>query len=313
MKGRVPFNCWDCPLRTNVTANFAELASALSAALRRSVAQRPESRVHGGSINDCHRWQTATGPVFVKVCPRERDWILDAEADGLERLRAATALRVPAVLARGAAGGEAFLALEWLDLRDADATADRAMGAALARLHRVQGGSYGLDRDNAIGATAQANGPLADWPAFWRERRLGPQLDLAARNGYAGRLQDRGRRLIEQVAAFFAGYSPAPSLLHGDLWGGNRAVLTDGTPVVFDPAVYHGDRETDIAMTRLFGGFGAGFYAAYESEWPLDPGAATRRDLYNLYHVLNHLNLFGGGYRLQAESIVDRLLAAAGR
>jgi|SRR5688572_10731416 len=296
-----------------MTANFAEVAAVLSAALRRSVAPRPESRVHGGSINDCHRWQTATGPVFVKVCPRERDWILDAEADGLERLCAAAALRVPAVLARGVAGSDAFLALEWLDLRPVDAAADRAMGAALARLHRVQGASFGLDRDNAIGSTAQPNGVLADWPAFWRERRLGAQLDLAARNGHAGRLQDRGRRLLEQVAAFFEGYSPAPSLLHGDLWSGNRAALVDGTPVVFDPAVYHGDRETDVAMTRLFGGFGAGFYAAYDSEWPLDPGAATRRDLYNLYHVLNHLNLFGGSYRLHAESMIDRLLAVAGR
>ncbi|MGH8204066.1 MAG: fructosamine kinase family protein, partial [Steroidobacteraceae bacterium] len=115
----------------SVSATFTELARALSAALRRNVEPRPESRVHGGSINVCLRWQTATGPVFVKLCPRARSWILDAEADGLERLRAAAALRVPAVLARGAAGSDAFLALEWLDLHRADAAADRALGAAL--------------------------------------------------------------------------------------------------------------------------------------------------------------------------------------
>ena len=111
---------------------------------------------------------------------------------------------------------------------------------------------------------------------------------------------------------FFATYRPAPSLLHGDLWGGNWAALAGGEPVVFDPAVHHGDREADLAMTRLFGGFGPDFHAAYVAEWPLDAAAGTRRDLYQLYHVLNHLNLFGGGYRAQAEALVDRLLAAIG-
>ncbi len=152
--------------------------------------------------------------------------------------------------------------------------------------------------------------PATTGPAFWRDRRLAFQLDRAAENGHGGRLQERGRRLLERVPAFFAGYVPVPSLLHGDLWTGNRAMLADGTPVVFDPAVYYGDREADLAMTRLFGGFGRRFYGAYEAEWPLDAGAASRCDLYNLYHVLNHLNLFGGGYRALAESTIDRLLAA---
>jgi protein-ribulosamine 3-kinase len=288
------------------------LAAALSAALGHDVAPGPESTVHGGSINDCYRWKTAAGPVFVKVCPDERRWILDAEADGLRRLRGAGALAVPAVLAEARAGEVACLALEWLELRRPDTAAERRLGAALARLHRVQGPAFGLERDNAIGATPQSNGSGADWPAFWRVRRLGAQLDLAARNGYGGRLQDRGRRLLEHVADFFRDYAPAPSLLHGDLWAGNRAALAGGVPVVFDPAVYYGDREADLAMTRLFGGFGADFYAAYVEEWPLDTGAASRRDLYNLYHVLNHLNLFGGSYRTQAEAMIDRLLAAVG-
>ena len=148
--------------------------------------------------------------------------------------------------------------------------------------------------------------------AFWRERRLLYQLKLAASRGHAGRLQDRGRRLVEVMHVFFATYRPAASLLHGDLWSGNRGMLADGTPVVFDPAVYYGDREADIAMTRLFGSFGPRFYSAYAATWPLDQAAGTRRDLYNLYHVLNHLNLFGGPYRAQAEAMMDRLLAAAG-
>jgi fructosamine-3-kinase len=268
--------------------------------------------VRGGCINDCFRWQTESGPVFVKRCPLEARWILEAERDGLRRLRAADAVRAPAVLAAGVAGEEAFLVLEWLELRPADAAADRRLGAALARLHASHGAAFGLERDNALGTTPQPNGSSDDWAAFWRDRRIGFQLELAAKNGHAGRLQERGRRLMECVASFFRGYSPAPSLLHGDLWNGNRAMRAEGTPVVFDPAVYYGDREAEVAMTRLFGGFAPDFYTAYAAESPLDSGAGTRRDLYNLYHVLNHLNLFGGGYRAQAEAMIDRLLSATG-
>ncbi|MEX2151459.1 MAG: fructosamine kinase family protein [Steroidobacteraceae bacterium] len=247
--------------------------------------------------------------VFVKRLPVAERWRLDAEADGLERLAQAGAIRVPRLLGQGTTEIEAFLEIEELDLRPADGASDARMGRALARLHATSGAAYGLERDNAIGATRQANAQASDWAAFWRERRLGFQLDLAETNGYGGRLQDRGRRLLDAVPAFFVAYRPQPSLLHGDLWGGNRAMLADGTPVVYDPAVYYGDREAELAMTQLFGGFGPRFYSAYDEAWPPDTGRAARRDLYNLYHVLNHLNLFGGGYRAQAESMIDRLLA----
>jgi fructosamine-3-kinase len=219
---------------------------------------------------------------------------------------------VPRILGQGASTAQAWLELEWFDLRPADPASDARMGAALARLHAVTGSRFGLDRDNAIGAAPQPNAPADDWVAFWRERRIGFQLERAAANGRAVRLQERGRRLLERLPGFFAGYAPVPSLLHGDLWAGNRGMLGDGTPVVFDPAVYFGDREADVAMTRLFGGFGPCFYAAYATEWPLDAGVAVRSDLYNLYHALNHLNLFGGSYLAMAESMIDRLLAAAG-
>src|SRR5262249_15620996 len=144
----------------------------------------------------------------------------------------------------------------------------------------------------------------------WRERRLGHQLKLAAAKG-GGRLIERGHRLMEKLPAFFAGYRPAPSLLHGDLWSGNAAMTRGGEPVIYDPAVYFGDRETDLAMTELFGGFTASFYDAYRSDYAPDAGYSTRRTLYNLYHVLNHWNLFGGGYGAQAERMVAELLAAA--
>lgn len=289
-----------------------DLAAAMAAALGREVAAKPESAVHGGSINECLRWQTARGPIFVKRAPVARLGLFEAEAEGIALLRQAGSLRVPEILSVGSTGDEAFLALEWLDLVEPDAASEERFGEALAWQHRIRGPDYGLERDNFIGATPQPNRPMDDWVTFWRERRLLYQLDLAARNGHAGRLQDRGRRLAELMDMFFASYRPAVSLLHGDLWSGNRGALADGTPVVFDPAVYYGDREADIAMTCLFHGFGPRFYSAYAATWPLDQAAGTRRGLYNLYHVLNHLNLFGGSYRQKAEGLIDRLLAAAG-
>jgi fructosamine-3-kinase len=273
----------------------------------------PETRIHGGCINECFRWQTGLGPVFTKRAPLAQREMFDAEADGLARLRQAGALRVPEVLALGSTDDEAFLVLEWLDLAEPGAVSEERLGEALAWQHRNRGSAYGLERDNFIGATPQSNVLTGDWVAFWRERRLLFQLELAASNGHTGRLQDRGRQLADVMDVFFASYRPAMSLLHGDLWGGNRAALADGTPVVFDPAVYYGDREADIAMTYLFGSFSPRFYSAYVATWPLDQAAGTRRALYNLYHVLNHLNLFGGGYRAQAEGMIDRLLAAAGQ
>jgi len=152
---------------------------------------------------------------------------------------------------------------------------------------------------------------MPDWIAFYRAWRLRPQFELARHNAAPRGLLRQGERLLERLEAFFPGYHPMPSLLHGDLWGGNHG-YADGVPVLFDPAVYYGDREVDLAMTELFGGYPADFYAAYREAWPLDPGYRVRKPLYNLYHVLNHFNLFGGGYAAQAEAMVRRLLAEAG-
>ena len=156
------------------------------------------------------------------------------------------------------------------------------------------------------------NGWSDDWLAFWREKRLAAQLRLAAHNRLPSRMIDRGERLLADCAAFFSGYAPKPSLLHGDLWSGNAAALADGTPVVFDPAVYAGDREADVAMTELFGGFPADFLSSYCEAWPLHDGYRARRPLYNLYHRLNHANLFAGGYVRESEQAIERLLAEIG-
>jgi len=296
-----------------MTRRMAGLAAALGEALGCRAQPVPAAEVHGGCINTCWRWETAAGPVFVKEAPAGRLDMLEAERHGLLALRAAGAVRVPVPLAAGTFDDGAFLALEWIDFGPASPPAEERLGEQLAALHRHRADRYGLDRDNTIGSTLQPNAWCDDWVRFLRERRLGFQLGLAAANGHGGRLQERGSRLLDCLDVFFATYRPAPSLLHGDLWGGNRGVDTAGQPVIYDPAAYYGDREADIAMTRLFGGFAPRFYSAYVAAWPLDQAAGTRRDLYNLYHVLNHLHLFGGGYRPQAEGMIDRLLAAAGQ
>lgn len=288
---------------------FAAIGSQLAAALKSSVASAPSGRVHGGCINDSYRWQGAGGSVFVKVAAAERLSMLEAEALGLQELAGAQAVRVPRVLAVGVAEDSAYLALEWIDLAASSGAADAHLGELLARQHRTVAEHFGWHRDNTIGSTLQINTQSDTWPVFFRDSRLRYQLRLAHDNGFDGRLQQRGARLLERMQEFFADHRPEPSLLHGDLWGGNAGIDAAGTPVIFDPAVYYGDRETDIAMTRLFGGFGPAFYSAYEAAWPLSSSARARTDLYNLYHVLNHLNLFGGGYQPQAESMIERLLA----
>ncbi|MDQ1310573.1 MAG: Fructosamine kinase family protein [Pseudomonadota bacterium] len=271
----------------------------------------PQQLAVGGGFATGERWESDSGPVFVKVVDRQRLPLLEAEAAGLRELADAAALRVPRVLAAGVAGSRAFLALEWIEFRAATPRTEARLGELLAAQHRVTATRFGWHRDNTIGATPQSNAWTDDWTRFFAEQRLGFQLDLAVERGHSGRLIERGRRLCERLDALLRGHRPLPSLLHGDLWGGNWAADESGNPVVFDPAVYFGDREADLAMTRLFGGFGRAFYQAYESVWPLAAGATLRFDLYNLYHVLNHLNLFGGGYRAQAEALIDRLLQEA--
>lgn len=288
------------------------LAISIGEAIGATVQSRPAARVHGGSINECYRWETSAGPTFVKVADAGHRAMLEAESAGLQELRRADAVRIPRVLGVGANPANAWLVLEWIPFGARTAAAEAALGEKLALQHRCTAAAFGCDRDNTIGSTIQLNDWLDDWVTFLRERRLRFQLDLAARNGHGGRLQRRGAMLLGRVGAFFTDYKPSPSLLHGDLWGGNWAPDELGQPVIFDPAIYYGDREADLAMTRLFGGFGTDFHAAYESAWALDPGARARTGLYNLYHVLNHANLFGGGYVAQALSMIESLLAELG-
>jgi protein-ribulosamine 3-kinase len=263
----------------------------------------------GGCINRAAILSATDGTrYFAKFNDTARLAMFEGEFEGLRELAGAGAVRVPRPVCTGRADGQAFLILECLDLAHGDTNAERRFGQQLATLHRVTRPRFGWHRDNTIGSTPQSNGWCDDWATFFRERRLRTQLALVVDNG-PKRLRDLGDLLISRVSDFFPGYRPAASLLHGDLWSGNVATTRAGEPVSFDPAVYFGDREADIAMTELFGGFSAAFYDAYREAWPLDPGYRTRKELYNLYHVLNHFNLFGGGYGVRAENMVQRLLS----
>ncbi|HLP97597.1 MAG TPA: fructosamine kinase family protein [Sideroxyarcus sp.] len=285
------------------------VASAIGAATGRPFTLRAKSPVGGGSINQAFKLEGDDGSrYFLKLNEARHHPMFVAEATGLAAIADTGAIRVPRPIAHGVADRQSYLVLEYLPLvTHGDA---RALGIQLAALHRHTTKQFGFAQDNFIGTTPQPNSWSDDWIGFWRERRLGFQLQLAAENGYGGELQHLGRRLLDALPAFFAGYAPRPSLLHGDLWGGNHAYLADGTPAIFDPAACYGDRECDLAMTELFGGYPADFYAAYRATWPLDAGYENRRELYNLYHILNHANLFGGSYARQAEGMLRSLLAS---
>jgi fructosamine-3-kinase len=257
--------------------------------------------VNGGSISRALVIESAGLRFFVKLNDVNLAEMFAAEADGLNALAACRELRVPRVVGHGVCGRQAYLVLEYLPLQ-----------ALRAVLHRIQGPRYGWHRDNFIGSTAQSNAAQRTWPLFFARQRLLPQLELAEKNGVRGTLISRGERLAGKLAALFVDHQPHPSLLHGDLWHGNAATDESGKLALFDPAVYFGDREADLAMSELFGGFPDSFYAAYREAWPLTDGFEQRKVLYNLYHVLNHLNLFGSGYLRQAERMVATLLSEIG-
>jgi protein-ribulosamine 3-kinase len=282
-----------------ISANI-EAATGLRAVLRQ------QHVVGGGCINQAVRVDYGDSRYLVKLSSAGQAWMFAAEALGLQELRQCKALRIPEPVCWGDDGQSSFIVMEYLDL---DGHGDAAaLATGLANLHRITRPEFGWVRDNTIGATLQVNTPAADWVDFWRDNRLGFQLDLAARNGAGGRLQSQGERLLAAFPQLFTEYTPAASLLHGDLWGGNQAFTRSGEPAIFDPAVYYGDREADIAMTELFGGFSRDFYAAYREHYPLDSGYSIRKQFYNLYHILNHFNMFGGGYLSQAQGMLDSLL-----
>jgi fructosamine-3-kinase len=290
-------------------AALHSLISHLETQTGQSLHNHRLSSVGGGDINSAYRLQTANTDWFLKLNRASLAAMFAAEAAGLQELADIGPVRVPKVICFGEFQQHAYLLLEFIELGALDSRSASVFGQQLALLHQRPQAYFGWPIDNTIGSTPQYNTRHQDWVNFWREQRLGKQLQFAAANGYSGSLQTQGEKLLEKVGDFFSDYRPQPSLLHGDLWGGNAAADQHGQPIIFDPACYYGDRETDLAMTELFGGFSRDFYAAYQAEYPLDQGYQTRKTLYNLYHILNHLNLFGSGYLNQANRMIGQLLA----
>ena len=287
-------------------SSFSSVAEAISEATGSSFEPSGSSSIGGGCISRATRITGTDGrSFFLKQNDLDFHDFFEAEAEALKEIEATSTVTVPEVIASGVTGQSSFLALSFME-EGTDSPASQAeLGTQLARLHQIEQPFFGWHRDNCIGATPQPNPRCDDWVPFYTEHRLAHQFDLAQRKGqrFPG-----SSDLLESIPAFFADYSPTPALLHGDLWGGNASCDKRGTPFLYDPASYYGDRETDLAFTYMFGGFSNAFYQAYDSVYPLDPGFKIRKILYNLYHELNHYNLFGGGYASSAQSSIQQLL-----
>lgn len=285
-----------------------QLAEHLSAHMGRQVDIEEAFSVGGGSINDAWRLETDAGRFFLKTNSADRfPSLFEAEADGLHRLHEAGPLKAPEVIAHGEDHDDSFLLLEWVEGGPCSATFWVDFGRGLAQLHRNSGPHFGLERDNYIGSLKQVNTSAADWPSFFIHQRLEPQLKLARdRRRVEAGMAFRFERLFHRLDTLFPAEPPA--LLHGDLWSGNLLCDNENRPVLIDPAVYYGHREMDLAMTRLFGGFDPELYTAYHAEWPLEQGWQERVDLCNLYPLMVHVNLFGGGYVAQVEGVLKRFV-----
>jgi fructosamine-3-kinase len=287
-----------------------DLDEPLHAALERALGSAPTAarRLGGGDINDAFEVRLADGrSVFVKTNARAAPEMFPAEARGLAFLAEPKALRVPEVLeVSSPAEPVRFLALELVRSGSPARGHDEALGSGLATLHRFGAPSFGLDHDNFIGSLPQSNRAHARWAEFFEKERLAPQLDRAAKQGRASAGMRRGFERLFSRLADLVGPEEPPSRLHGDLWGGNLHTDEHGAPCLIDPAVYGGHREIDLAMMRLFGGFGERVFSAYAEAFPLAPGAHDRVELYQLYPLMVHVNLFGGGYAAQVERIVSR-------
>lgn len=273
------------------------LARAVAKKLGREVTST--RALHGGDIHAAFRAELAGGgAVFIKTSSGAPAAMFPTEARGLDWLRAAKALRIPEVLAFSdpADDGPPFLVLEYVDPGARNSDFDQKLGQGLAQLHRFGAPSFGLDHDNFIGSLEQSNVVHSTWATFYRDERLAPLLRRATDRGrLPNHLRPDFDRLFERLPALLGPAEP-PSRLHGDLWGGNLHVDERGQPCLLDPAVYGGHREVDLAMMRLFGGFGPRVFAAYQDAWPLADGHERRVPLYQLYPLLVHVNLFGGGY-----------------
>ena len=285
---------------------WADIAAHISQVTQQPFYGKQTRSIGGGCINQAYGLSDGQTTFFIKLNQASKLAMFEAELAGLKEMYDSQTIRVPQPICSGMSGANCYIVMEWLNLGNSGA-AWATMGENLATMHhRSSDLGFGWHRANTIGETHQPNDWQESWLTFWRDQRLGYQFRLAKRRGGSFPQQEA---LLSALPELLAGHDPVPSLVHGDLWSGNAAITTKGEPVIFDPATYYGDREVDLAMTELFGSFPNAFYEAYESAYPLADGYPARKILYNLYHILNHFNLFGGGYAAQANRMIQQLLA----
>ena len=284
------------------------IAAEISQITGRAFQVETQRSVSGGCINQAAQVSQGPRSFFVKLNRADQLAMFEAERDGLQEMVDSRSIRVPQPLCCGVAAGSAYIVMEWLELGGSrSSSAWQQMGQQLAAMHcYVSDKGFGWHRDNTIGATPQKNGWIDDWAEFWRDRRLGPQFSFAHSKGAHFPQRDE---LMNAIPRLLKGHTPTASLLHGDLWSGNAFITQAGEPTILDPATYYGDPETDLAMTELFGRLPDAFYQAYNAANPVAPGYQRRKTLYNLYHILNHFNLFGGSYASQANSMIRQILS----
>ena len=292
---------------------FNSLEDAIKSACGEQAVIDRSMPVSGGDINEAYLLKLTDGSkLFVKMNRRENMDFFRAESSGLEAIAETKAIKTPHVFGYGSEGDKSFLLMSYLDGKKRNRDFFDTFGHNLAKMHKakvtglVEDGCFGFYQDNYIGAGFQKNTAKGTWIEFFAECRLRPQFERAGR--YFSKTDISNIEYFLEHLDKYLIEPQHPSLLHGDLWGGNFIVGDDGEAWLIDPAVYVGHAEADIAMTELFGGFDLRFYSAYNEENPLEPGYSDRREIYNLYHLLNHLNLFGGGYLMSVKSVLDRFL-----
>lgn len=284
---------------------WTQIAEHISKVTETEFFVKSRRSVSGGCINQGYAINGDSSTYFVKLNSASQVAMFEAEALGLKQMQQTATIRVPQPICWGTASGSAYIVLEWLEIGRGNNSSWQEMGRMLAAMHSHTSSSFGWKVNNTIGSTPQINTWTADWAEFYAQHRLAYQFQLARRRGGHFPLQEQ---LLAAIPQLLADHQPQPSLVHGDLWGGNAAFTASGEPVIFDPATYFGDREVDVAMTELFGGFPSAFYQGYNEVFPLDPGYEKRKTLYNLYHILNHFNSFGGSYESQANRMISQIL-----
>ncbi|MGD6816454.1 fructosamine kinase family protein [Metabacillus sp. 113a] len=261
--------------------------------------------VSGGDINEAWMLQTETRKYFLKTNREESIDFFHAEADGLKEIASSNAIAVPFVLKTGTIDCVPFLLMEWIEGRKTEHT-ETELGTKLAAMHQTFHTKFGYGSDTYMGKLPQKNGWHGSWVRYYSNERLKPQLELAIGRGHMPVPRRRSMEKLLMNLDRWLGHHPKPSLLHGDLWGGNWMTGESGNPVLIDPSVLYGDHEFEIAFTELFGGFSQAFYSSYQEAFPLSEGYEDRKPLYQLYYLLAHLNMFGESYGRAVDQIISR-------